>query len=75
MGEMSLYMYILCGLDLRRLRRRSTQDLHILESFSFILGKPQRITRKGFVIYSRTSKEYNICLAADSESTVNCRKF
>ena len=74
MGEMSLYMYILCGLDLRRLRRRSTQDLHT-GVFQFHIGKPQIITRKGFVIYSRTSKEYNICLAADSESTVNCRKF
>ena len=69
---MSLYMYILCGLDLRR---RSTQDLHT-GVFQFHIGKTAKnYTRKGFVIYSRTSKEYNICLAADSESTVNCRKF
>ena len=38
MGEMSLYMYILCGLDLRRLRRRSTQDLHT-GVFQFHIGK------------------------------------
>ena len=41
MGEMSLYMYILCGLDLRRLRRRSTQDLVDLHTgvFQFHIGK------------------------------------
>jgi hypothetical protein len=71
MGEISLYYVFfvdwICDVALRK--------IYILESFSFILGKPQRITRKGFVIYSGTSKEYNNCLAADSESTVNCRKF
>ena len=54
MVEMSLYMYSLWIAFATSLRK-----IDILESFSFILGKPQRInTRKGFVIYSRTSKEH-----------------
>jgi hypothetical protein len=52
----------------------ATQDLYarlyVLESFSFILGKPQRINRTGFVIYSRTSKEH---LPSSQQRRVYCK--
>jgi hypothetical protein len=61
-----LFVDIFCDVAIRK--------IYILElSLSLILGKPQRITRKGFVIYSRTSKGH----LPSSQQRVYCklRKF
>jgi hypothetical protein len=65
---MSLYMYSLWIASATSLRK-----IYILESFRFMLGKPQRSTRKGFVKTQGQAK--NIHLAANSEFIVNCLKL